>query len=147
MTIPGCVSFEARTFQRRALAVALLLSSLLAGGCTSYAVLQARPENDRGASTGWVCPAATEGSDGTLTGDCVPDGEVDESRWNQSGTTRYLLPACPNGIRRIRLGGGQILVECAAPSGRSPDIGLPSTAGGDSMPPPASGPSTTPGGL
>lgn len=118
----------------------IALSSTL--GCTSYVVLQARPENDDGGSSTYTCPAAAEGAEGVLTGDCTLDTTVDESRWNQSGTTTYLLPDCPYGVRRIRVGGGAALVECEAPSENTSDIHVP-TSGGSTMPPPATGPDTT----
>lgn len=99
-------------------------------GCSSYAVLQLPPGNDPGGSTRYVCPATTEGPNGVLLGPCQTDKESDEARWNQSNTTRFILPACPNGYRRIRVAKDGALVECAAPAPVSEEIPVPVVDGG-----------------
>ncbi len=48
---------------------------------------------------------------------CVTDPNQDSSRFNQSNTVSFALPACPNGIDSILIEGGSVaVVQCAAPA-------------------------------
>lgn len=109
----------------------LLPFLFVATGCVHHTRLELSRSDDPGGSSSYVCRTTRVADDGSIEGTCTPDTTVDEARWNPSNTTPLLMALCPNGVRRVLLGGDgdDMLVECAAPQGNDDDVDFP-TAGG-----------------
>jgi hypothetical protein len=95
--------------------LASLLPLLLQLGCVPHFVLRARN------SPGTLGPLQRCAVD---NGPCGTDPSQDGSRFNNSNTQTFVLPACPHGIDSILVEAGDAaIVQCAAPGQPS----LPST--------------------
>lgn len=113
------------------LASILLIWLLALAGCVHHTRLGLSRSDDPGPSSSYVCRTTRVADDGSIEGTCTPDAVVDEARWNPANTTPLLIALCPNGVRRVLMGGASddMLVECAARRGDDDDIPFP-TAGG-----------------
>ncbi len=126
---PGAVVHDtspARSSRRRIMIASVLgLAATIAIGCAHH-VLLVEPSSP-GPRGSYVCTAASG---------CRADPATDESRFNQSGTSRITLPAeCGNRIHRILIQNANsdqatAIVECSAPgtdigSTTLPDAGSP----------------------
>ncbi len=112
-------------------ALSAVLCALAAAGCggTSNVVLRRAPSADPGALGELQRCNVGESP-------CGPDPDPDTSRFNDSHTAMFSLPACSFGIEQIvikKVGSSNAYadVQCAAPpQGGSPDGGIPTTAAG-----------------
>jgi hypothetical protein len=125
MKKPGPASIHLSIF----LSLVLSLVMVVVTGCAHHTRLELTRADDPGASSSYVCRTTGVAVDGSIEGTCTPDTVVDEARWNPSNTTPLILALCPNGVRRVLVGGDDTLVECAAAQGDDGDVPYP-TAGG-----------------